>query len=59
MKVRIFPRESRVHWDGAGSWVSPEAYRAFPSALHVAGEILFSGRISALKESLLFDPICG
>lgn len=49
MKVRIFPRESGVHWDGAGSWVSPVAYSAFPSVLHLPGGIvLFSGRISAV-----------
>lgn len=54
------PQGKRVHWDGAESWVSPGAYRAFPSVLHLPGGIvLFSGRISAFKESLLFDPICG
>lgn len=54
------PQGKRVHWDGAESWVSPGAYRTFPSALHLPGGIvLFSGRISAFKESLLFDPICG
>lgn len=43
------PQGKRVHWDGAGSWVSPGADSAFPSVLHLPGGIvLFSGRISAV-----------